>query len=266
MSVRHYNYRRRRHGISQRARFVLGAFLALTILLQMAYPLVSGTTLQVITILTIYVGATSMVLHAYLSFGMKYATRYLILAALFGYFIELLGVHTGWPFGIYTYDSSLGFALFGVPVVVPFAWVMMIHPCLVAARRVTSKWTFLYGGALLAGWDLFLDPLMVSAGRWTWEVPGAHVPFVPDVPLSNFFGWLLAGCAIVALLNLVLPFERRKESASLRAVTILLTWVLFSGFIGNIFFFDRPGLAFLGAAFFGAFATPFIYKNWLGEA
>ncbi len=107
---------------------------------------------------------------------------------------------------------------------------------------------------------------MVSAGRWTWEVTGAHIPFVPDIPLSNFFGWLLSGCAIVALLNVVLPFERRKESASLRAVTFLLTWVLFSGFIGNIFFFDRPALAFMGAAFFGAFATPFIYKNWLGEA
>lgn len=266
MSVRHYNYRRRRQGMSQRARMTLGAALALTILLQMIYPLVSGTTLQVITIATIYVGATAMVLHAYLSFGFKYASRYLILAALFGYFIELLGLNTGWPFGVYTYDSSLGFAIFGVPLVVPFAWVMMIHPCLVAARRITSKWTFLYGGALLAGWDLFLDPLMVSAGRWTWEVPGAHVPFVPDVPLSNFFGWLLSGCTIVALLNVVLPFERRKESASLRAVTFLLTWVLFSGFIGNIFFFDRPGLAFLGAAFFGAFATPFIYKNWLGEA
>lgn len=266
MSVRHYNYRRRRQGMSQRARMTLGAALALTILLQMVYPLVSGTTLQVITIATIYVGATAMVLHAYLSFGFKYASRYLVLAALFGYFIELLGLNTGWPFGVYTYDSSLGFAIFGVPLVVPFAWVMMIHPCLVAARRITSKWTFLYGGALLAGWDLFLDPLMVSAGRWTWEVPGAHVPFVPDVPLSNFFGWLLSGCAIVALLNVVLPFERRKESASLRAVTFLLSWVLFSGFIGNIFFFDRPGLAFLGAAFFGAFATPFIYKNWLGEA
>ncbi len=266
MSVRHYNYRRRRHGISQRARFTLGTALALTILLQMIYPLVSGETLRIITIATIYVGATAMVLHAYLSFGAKYASRYLILAALFGYFIELLGVHTGWPFGVYQYDSSLGVALFGVPLVVPFAWVMMIHPCLVAARRVTTKWTFLYGGALLAGWDLFLDPLMVSAGRWTWEVTGAHIPFVPDIPLSNFFGWLLSGCAIVALLNVVLPFERRKESASLRAVTFLLAWVLFSGFIGNIFFFDRPGLAFMGAAFFGAFATPFIYKNWLGEA
>ena len=153
-----------------------------------------------------------------------------------------------------------------LPLVVPFAWVMMVHPCLVAARRVTSKWIFLYGGALLAGWDLFLDPLMVSAGRWTWEVTGAHIPFVPDIPLSNFFGWLLAGCLIVGFLNLVLPFERRKESASLRAVTILLSWVLFSGLVGNLFFFDRPGLAVMATAFLGAFAAPFIYKSWLGEA
>lgn len=266
MSIRHYTPRRRRHGISQRARVTLGSALALTILLQIAYPLTDGTLLQYITIATVYTGALAMVLHAYLSFGAKYAFRYLLIVALFGYFIELLGVHTGWPFGIYSYDSSLGFSIAGVPVVVPFAWVMMVHPALVAARRVTPKWTFIYGGALLAGWDLFLDPQMVAAGRWTWTVEGSHIPFVPDVPLSNFFGWLLAGCAIVAFLNLVLPFERRKESASLRAVTILLTWVLFSGFIGNLFFFDRPGLAFLGAAFFGAFATPFIYKNWLGEA
>jgi uncharacterized membrane protein len=266
MSIRHYTPRRRRHGISQRARLTLGAALGSTIALQISYPLISGDALALITIVTVYMGALAMVLHAYLSFGIKYASRYLAIVALFGYFIELLGVHSGWPFGIYSYDSSLGLSLFGVPLVVPFAWVMMVHPALVAARRVTAKWTFIYGGALLAGWDLFLDPQMVSAGRWSWEVTGSHIPFAPDVPLSNFFGWLLAGCAIIALLNLVLPFERRRESASLRAVTFLLTWVLFSGFVGNLFFFDRPGLAFFGAIVFGAFATPFIYKNWLGEA
>jgi putative membrane protein len=266
MSIRHYTPRRRRRGISQRARVLLGAVLAATILLQIAYPLTDGSLLKYITVTTVYMGALTMLLHAYLSFGSKYALRYLILTVLFGYFIEFTGVHTGWPFGIYKYDSSLGLALFGVPIVVPFAWVMMVHPALVAARRVTPRWTFLYGGALLAAWDLFLDPQMVAAERWTWEVTGSHIPFVPDVPLSNFFGWLLAGCAIVSLLNVVLPFERRKESASVRAVTILLTWVLFSGLIGNLFFFDRPGLAFLGTVVFGAFATPFIYKSWLGEA
>jgi lycopene beta-cyclase len=266
MSIRHFTPRRQRRGISQRARLTLGAALSLTIFLQISYPLISGTLLQYVTIATIYCGALAMLLHAYLSFGTKYLLRYFIATVLFGYFIEFIGVHTGWPFGIYSYDASLGVAIGDVPLVVPFAWVMMVHPCLVAARRVTSKWIFLYGGALLAGWDLFLDPLMVSAGRWTWEVTGAHIPFVPDIPLSNFFGWLLAGCLIVGFLNLVLPFERRKESASLRAVTILLSWVLFSGLVGNLFFFDRPGLAVMATAFLGAFAAPFIYKSWLGEA
>lgn len=266
MSIRHYTPRRRRHGISLRARYALGGTLALTILLQMAYPLTDGDALTVITIATVYIGALSMLLHAYLSYGAKYLTRYFIITLLFGYFIELLGVHSGWPFGIYSYDPSLGFDIFGVPVVVPFAWIMMVHPCLVAARRITTRWTFLYGALLLAGWDLFLDPQMVDAQRWTWKMDGPAIPFIDNVPLSNYFGWLLAGLAIISLLNIALPFERRKESANLTAVTVLIAWVLFSGIIGNIFFFGHPGLALLGAIGFGAFAAPFIFKSALGES
>ena len=266
MSIRQFTPRRRRRGISQRARYALGGTLLLTILLQMSYPLVSGDVLAFITISSVLMGALAMSLHAYLSFGPKYAIRYLIITLLFGYFIELLGLHTGWPFGEYVYDDSLGFNLFGVPLVVPFAWAMMVHPALVAARKVTMKWTFLYGGALLAAWDLYLDPQMVAAGRWTWIVDGAHVPFSPEIPLSNLFGWLLSGFAIIAFLNFVLPFERRKKSASHRAVTILLSWVLFSGLVGNLFFFDRPGLALFASAIYGALIAPYIYKSALGES
>ena len=266
MSVRHFTPRNRRRGLSQRARYALGGSLALTILLQMSYPLVNGDVLDFITISSVFMGATAMALHAYLTYGVKYVTRYLIISLLFGYFIELLGTHTGWPFGVYSYDDSLGVSLFEVPLVVPFAWAMMVHPCLVAARLVTKKWTFLYGGALLAAWDLYLDPQMVEAGRWTWVFDGPHVPFSPAIPLSNLFGWLLSGFFIIALLNLVLPFERRKESANLTAVTVLLGWVLFSGFVGNLFFFDRPGLAFFASAVYGVLVAPFIYKSTLGES
>ena len=266
MSIRHYTPRRRRHGLSGRSKFLLGGSLSLTILLQIAYPLLNGKALEVVTIATVYCGAGAMLLHALLSYGTKYLLRYFLATLLFGYFIELLGVHTGWPFGIYSYSDSLGLKILEVPLVVPFAWVMMVHPVLVAARRITRKWTFLYGGALLAAWDLFLDPQMVAAGRWSWKVEGAHVPFTPDVPLSNLFGWLLAGLTIVALLNILLPFERRKESANLTAVTILLTWVLFSGLIGNLFFFDRPGLALFASLIYGALAAPFIFKSALGES
>jgi len=266
MSIRHYNPRRRRRGgISPQARNFLFLFVGLTIALQILYPLIEGEALRLVTIATIYVGALAMVMHGHLAYGSKYSTRYLPISALFGLGIEVLGVHTGWPFGIYEYDSSLGAQLFGVPLVVPFAWVMMVHPALMAARRIAGNWVFLYGGALLAAWDLFLDPLMVGAGRWKWEVTGSHVPFTPDIPLSNAFGWLLAGLLIVGLLHLTLPRERRKEAASLAAVDALLLWTLFGGFIGNLFFFDRPGLAFFGTAIMGALLTPYFFSSWLGN-
>ena len=266
MSIRHYNPRRRRRGgISPKARNFLFLLVGLTILLQISYPLIHGTALRIVTIATVYVAAFAMVLHGHLSYGVKYSTRYLPLTALFGLGVEALGVHTGWPFGIYQYDASLGQAIFGVPLVVPFAWVMMVHPALVAARRIAGNWVFLYGGALLAAWDLFLDPQMVAAGRWKWEVTGTHVPFAPDIPLSNAFGWLLAGLVIVGLLNLTLPRERRKLAASLAAVDALLVWTLFAGFIGNLFFFDRPGLAFFGTAIMGALLIPYFFSSWLGN-
>ena len=266
MSIRHYNPRRRRRGgISPQARNILIGLVALTIALQISYPLIDGGALRFVTIATVYVGALAMVVHGHLACSAKYSTRYLPITALFGLGIEVLGVHTGWPFGIYEYDSSLGAQLFGVPLVVPFAWVMMVHPALMAARRIAGNWVFLYGGALLAAWDLFLDPQMVAAGRWRWEVTGAHVPFTPDIPLSNAFGWLLAGLVIVGLLNILLPRERRKEAASLAAVDALLVWTLFAGFVGNLFFFDRPGLAFFGTAIMGSLLAPYFFSSWLGN-
>ena len=264
MSIRHYNPRRRRRGgISPKARNFLFLLVGLAIALQISYPLIHGEVLRIVTIATVYIAAFAMVAHGHLAYGAKYSTRYLPLTALFGLGIEVLGVHTGWPFGIYQYDSSLGQSLFGVPLVVPFAWVMMVHPALVAARRIAGNWVFLYGGAILAAWDLFLDPQMVAAGRWKWEVTGSHVPFTPNIPLSNAFGWLLAGLVIVGLLHRVLPRDRRKEGTSLVAVDALLVWTLFAGFIGNLFFFDRPGLAFFGGAILGALLIPYFFSSWL---
>ena len=94
---------------------------------------------------------------------------------------------------------------------------------------------------------------------------GAHAPFTPDIPLSNPFGWLLAGIVITGFLNLVLPRERRKEGASLRAVDALLLWTLFGGVVGNLFFFDRPGLAIFAGAILAALLAPYFFSSWLGS-
>ena len=106
-----------------------------------------------------------------------------------------------------------------MPLVVPFAWVMIAHPCLVAARRIGKSWVFLYGALLMMAWDLFLDPLMVSAGRWTWVVKGSHVPFQPEIPLSNAFGWLLSGMLLGTSVEMTVVVVARSSAALLLAST-----------------------------------------------
>ena len=266
MSIRHYNPRRnRRTGISSRAQGFLSTILAIAIILQIIYPLVDGEPLRLVTLATIYFAAATMVVHAYYAFGLRYASTYLTLTFVFALITEQVGLRTGWPFGTYSYNPSLGYQIFGVPLIVPFAWVMMAHPLLVAAKRVTKHWTFLYGGIAMMAWDLFLDPMMVAAHRWSWEFTGAHVPFEPEIPLSNAAGWLFAGMGLMALLHLVLPRERRKESANFTIVDLFLGWTLFAGVAGNLFFFHRPGVAFIGGTIFGVVLAPYAFSRWFGR-
>lgn len=266
MSLHHYSpLRERRTGISRGMNLLLAAVLAVAIALQIIYPLIDGETLRVLTIAVVYWGAGAMLLHALLAYGARYASTYLGLTFLFALIIEEIGVVTSWPFGEYSYSPDLGIRVFDVPLVVPFAWIMMAHPVLVASRRVAGHWVFLYGGVALAAWDLFLDPLMVASGRWTWVVTGAHVPFQPEIPLSNTFGWLLAGMGLIGLLHVILPRDRRKIGASFIAIDIFLAWSLISGIVGNIFFFNRPGIALLAGSFFAALLAPYFFTRWLGR-
>jgi len=265
MSIRNYAPRRQRRGVSAFANGLQVGTMVAALMLQIAYPLLSGEALRVVTIATVYFGAAAMFVHARLAFGWKYIRRYSLITLPFAFFIEFIGLNTGWPFGTYSYDPSLGPQIIGIPIVVPFAWAMMAHPLLIVARRMSKKWTFLYGGFALMAWDLFLDPQMVGAGRWKWEVTGSHVPFQPEIPLSNMFGWLLAGIALMAILNMSLPKEQRKYGSSLIAVDIFLAWSWFGGIISNLFFFDRPGVALFSGLFYTVALAPYVFARWLGR-
>lgn len=91
------------------------------------------------------------------------AWRSLTLAAGLGCGFELLGVHTGLPFGRYAYTPALGPSFYGVPVTMAFAWLILID----FARAVTPSPFF--GALVMVGVDFALDP--VAAGPlqyWQW--------------------------------------------------------------------------------------------------
>ena len=237
-----------------RATLPLG-LAALTVLLQVAYPLVDGHPRDVLTVVTVCCFFAASALHAALTRGLSWAAAMVAVTAGTGLAVESLGTRTGVPFGDYSYADSLGWQLLDVPVVVPLAWSMMAYPCLLAGQRLCRSpvTAALVGGAMLAGWDLFLDPQMVEAGHWTWADPTPALPGVPGIPVSNFLGWLLVAVVMLGVLQL-LP----RRSADDRAPTALLAWTYLSSVLANAVFFGRPGVALVGGVGMGATVLPWL--------
>jgi len=169
MSLRQFYPRRNnRRQVSARKLLALYATLTIAIGLQISYPLINGESLRLVTIATVYWAAAAMIIHALLAYGITYTSIFVSVTFFYALTIEQIGSRTGWPFGHYQYSGSLGYQIYGVPLVVPFAWIMIAHPILIAARKVTKNWVFLYGGFGMMAWDLFLDPQMVDAERWVY--------------------------------------------------------------------------------------------------
>jgi len=223
MSLRQFYPRKNlRRQVASWKLFILYATLLVAIGLQISYPLIDGEPLRVVTIATVYWAAAAMFIHASLAYGFVYSIQFLFITFSYALVVEQIGSRSGWPFGSYEYSPTLGYQIYGVPLVVPFAWVMLAHPVLLAARK-------------------------------------SHVPFQPEIPLSNAFGWLLTGMGLMAILNVVLRVDRRKVSTSTAVPDFFLMWTWFACVVGNLFFFDRTGVAFLGGLVFGLFLLPYIF-------
>ncbi len=135
-------------------------------------------------------------LHSAHTWGWRRALAFLGWTFLLTGGMEVLGVHTGWPFGPYVYTSPfLGMSVLGVPVLIPLVWYTVAYPAWhlmdrgwdgrpmhPALRALAASWA-------LTAWDLLADPLMVRRGAWAWLQPGDYF----DIPGQNFVGWLWTG-------------------------------------------------------------------------
>lgn len=266
MSLRHYTPKgNRRIGVSTAARKILGIVFSFAILLQASIPFTHGEILKWVILLAIYIGALAMMLHATFSFSWRYSLTYFGVTLFFAAMVEQIAVKTGWPFGDHTFNSSLGVKIDGVPVVIPFVWVMLAHPILVAARRVTKNWTFIYGGAAMMAWHLILDPQFAIMQRIHWTFTGSHVPSEKELPLSNPVGWLFTGILLIAILHAILPKDRRKHGAEFAIIDIFLTWTLLAGLADYLIFFHRPSTAIFAGSIYVIILAPYFISRLLGQ-
>ncbi len=238
---------------------VVACLFGAAVLAEIAYPLTSGDARDALTIATVLLVAVAGLVHAYLSYGAR-ALAVLILASVLGGFaVEVVGVHTGVPFGDYHYTGGLGATLFGVPVVVAFAWPMLAWPAALAARRLCRSFgaRVAVGAWALAAWDLFLDPQMVAAGHWTWDDPSPHLPGVASVPLTDYVGWLV----VAVLMSFALQSVLRERSDD-RWPLAFYVWTWASSTLALAAFLGLPAAAVWGGIAMGTVAVPLARTLW----
>jgi putative membrane protein len=150
-------------------------------------------------------------LHAGQCLGWREAPTLLVLCFTISLLFESVGVATGLVYGPYHYSDSLGPKFLGlVPYLIPLAWFMMMYPSFLVARALVSASMrrlsrsisiAALGGIIMTAWDMVMDPVMVSAGHWVWDKPGAYF----GVPLQNYWGWWLTTFVIFLIFLVLWP-------------------------------------------------------------
>ena len=219
----------------------------LTVLLQVAYPLVHGTARDRLTVATVCAFFAASAAHALQQRGTRWTARFLLVAVGGGFAVEALGVATGFPFGSYQYGGQLGPSVLDVPLVVPLAWGMFAYPAHVVGLRLAHRVLAAAWG--LASWDLFLDPQMTHEDYWRWD---DATPGINGIPLTNHLAWLV----IALLMASLLPARPADD----RVPLTLFVWTWVSSVLANLAFFHRPGVAVVGGIAMAVVAVPAVRR------
>lgn len=144
--------------------------------------------------------------------GALRSLAFLVWSFLVALVAELLSTRVGLPFGLYHYTgATAGTELFiaNVPLFSPLSFPFLAYASFCLARWTLGPgWagsrrgrlrTVALAGSLMTLLDVVIDPLAVRGDLWFL----GHVFVYPEgglyfgVPLSNFVGWFLVGCATV---------------------------------------------------------------------
>jgi uncharacterized membrane protein len=104
-------------------------------------------------------------------------------AMVLGFASEVMGIHTGFPFGNYQYGETLGLQLFEVPLVIGVNWLLLVYLTgNLFSSRIKNDWLAAgLAAALMVAIDVIIEPVAINLDFWTWEGD--------VIPLSNYMGW-----------------------------------------------------------------------------
>lgn len=196
--------------------------------------------------------------HSAYALGWRNTLVFLAIAAIVSWGFEEVGVLSGAVYGAYHYTAVLGIKLGEVPLLIPLAWFMMIYPSYVIANFIARgeatgspksfgalAWISLLSAGVMTAWDLVVDPLLSgpSVGAWVWEKGGPYF----DIPLRNFFGWMLTTFTVYFLYRFFEGRSARKPLLLLSPLAAGLPLVAYGSMLVSSSFGVEPrALAVIG--------------------
>ncbi len=149
---------------------------------------------------------------------------HLIAIFILGYFVELLGIRTGIPFGHYHYGSSLTPLLMEVPIIIGLNWWILAFGSTELASRFSRNRFIqpLFASVIMTSFDLILEQVAPKLDFWHWEHEA--------IPIQNFIGWFLVSLIFNSLIQKFYKPQQKNRLAerlfAIQAVFFLILMVL----------------------------------------
>jgi uncharacterized membrane protein len=136
-----------------------------------------------------------------LLFHQDFNKRFIIVSFLIlftGFFVEVLGVHTGVIFGKYWYGQTLGTKILDVPLVIGANWLLLVYCSAIVTQNIfnfskkyfiiysPSLYTFIqafFSSVLMVCLDVLIEPVAIRLDFWHWQNE--------QIPTQNFQAWFL---------------------------------------------------------------------------
>ncbi|MFJ7678869.1 carotenoid biosynthesis protein [Peribacillus sp. NPDC097206] len=156
------------------------------------------------------------------------------------FLIEYLGSAYSILFGQYGYTEKFAPNLFGVPIAIGFAWLMVMGTSHVLAKKIVPHGGLLYaivGGCIAVVIDLIIDPVSYKVKQyWLWEETGVYY----GIPFSNFVGWFLVAFVLHLFLLFILKWKKdtnqniRWEKRMVLLFALMIGMFILLGLLGKL--------------------------------
>lgn len=135
-----------------------------------------------------------------------YFVGFVVLAFTVGFGIEVVGVKTAMIFGSYAYETTLGYKLLEVPLLIGVNWLMLAYASGVVFSPLRTSIIFksMLAALLMTGMDYIIEPVAIAHNYWDWQDS--------VIPVQNYVAWFLVSFILECAFYL-LPFGKKNQLA-----------------------------------------------------